>query len=354
MKIAIFGGSFDPVHAEHVQIARAAREKLGADKVIVVPAGQPPHKKERHLAPAAARLEMARLAFAGIPGCEVSPFEINAGGTSYTVRTVRRFRERYPQDELYLLVGADMLRDFYTWKQPEEILSQAVLVACGREGDPADFSKEQKRFSARFGRRFLTLGYTGAAVSSTQVRVLCAFGEDVRSLVPAEVADYIDASELYRVGPVRAALGYLTPARRAHSLRVALLAAERAAELLRKTISDSFPRFRVETDTFRDRTPEGEMTFRNVWAVLPGKSREFLVIGAHYDAKKLEGVPEFQGANDGGSGVGVLLAMMKALSESGVRPGLELRFVFFGIKARSLPLFITAAVLKSFPLCKYG
>ena len=230
MKIAIFGGSFDPVHAEHVQIARAAREKLGADKVIVVPAGQPPHKKERHLAPAAARLEMARLAFAGISGCEVSPFEINAGGTSYTVRTVRRFRERYPQDELYLLVGADMLRDFYTWKQPEEILSQATLVACGREGDPADFSKEQKRFSARFGRRFLTLGYTGAAVSSTQVRVLCAFGEDVRSLVPAEVADYIDAGELYRVGPVRAALGYLTPARRAHSLRVALLAAERAAE----------------------------------------------------------------------------------------------------------------------------
>ena len=87
--------------------------------------------------------------------------------------------------------------------------------------------------------------------------------------------------------------------------------AERAAELLKKTILDSFPRFRVETDTFRDRTPEGEMTFRNVWAVLPGRSREFLVIGAHYDAKKLEGVPEFQGANDGGSGVGVLLAMMK-------------------------------------------
>ena len=111
--------------------------------------------------------------------------------------------------------------------------------------------------------------------------------------------------------------------------------AKRAAELLRKTISDSFPRFRVETDTFRDRTPEGEMTFRNVWAVLPGKSREFLVIGAHYDAKKLEGVPEFQGANDGGSGVGVLLAMMKALSDSGVRPGLELRFVFFdGEEAR--------------------
>ena len=229
MKIAIFGGSFDPVHAEHVRIARAAREKLGADKIIVVPAGLPPHKQERHLAPAAARLEMARLAFSGIPGCEVSPYEINAGGTSYTVRTVHRFRERYPQDELYLLVGADMLRDFYSWKQPEEILSMAQLVACGREGDPADFQKEQKRFSARFGKPFIPLGYTGAAVSSTEVRALCAFGEDVRSLVPAEVADYIDANELYRVGPVRRALEYLTPARRKHSLRVALMAAERSA-----------------------------------------------------------------------------------------------------------------------------
>ena len=229
MKIAIFGGSFDPVHTEHVAIARAAREALGADKIIVVPAFQPPHKAERHLAPAAARLEMARLAFGGIPGCEVSPFEINAGGTSYTVRTLRRFRERFPGDELFLLVGADMLRDFYTWKQPDEILSMAQLVACGREGDPADFSKEQKRFRARFGKPFLPLGYTGAAVSSTQVRVLCAFGEDVRGLVPAEVADYIDANELYRVGPVRAALDFLTPVRRKHSLRVAQMAAERAA-----------------------------------------------------------------------------------------------------------------------------
>ena len=231
MKIAIFGGSFDPVHAEHVSIARAAREKLGADRVVVVPAFLPPHKAERHLAPAAARLEMARLALAGIPGCEVSPYEINAGGTSYTVRTLRRFRELYPQDELFLLVGADMLRDFYTWKQPEDILSMATLVACGREGDPADFKKEQKRFTARFGVPFVSLGYTGAAVSSTEVRVLCAFGEDARGLLPAEVADYIDANELYRVSPVRAALGYLTPARHKHSLRVALTAAGRAAQV---------------------------------------------------------------------------------------------------------------------------
>ncbi len=111
--------------------------------------------------------------------------------------------------------------------------------------------------------------------------------------------------------------------------------AAKAAELLADTVSESFPAFRVTTDSFRERTPEGEMVFRNVCAVLPGKSREFLVIGAHYDAKKLESVPEFPGANDGGSGVGALLAMMKALSDAKVRPGLELRFVFFdGEEAR--------------------
>ena len=176
MKIAIFGGSFEPVHAEHVQIARAAREKLGADKVIVVPQGSRRTKRSGTSHPPRRGWRWRASRLPASPAARSSPFEINAGGTAIPCAPLRRFRERYPQDELYLLVGADMLRDFYTWKQPEEILSQATLVACGREGDPADFSKEQKRFSARFGRRFLTLGYTGAAVSSTQVRVLCAFG----------------------------------------------------------------------------------------------------------------------------------------------------------------------------------
>lgn len=104
--------------------------------------------------------------------------------------------------------------------------------------------------------------------------------------------------------------------------------AKRAAELIART-AGGLPGFRVSTDLFEERTPEGMVTFRNVSAVLPGKSRDFIVIGAHYDAKKMASVPDFQGANDGGSGVGALLAVMKALSDSGTKPPMELRFVFF-------------------------
>ena len=97
MKIAIFGGTFDPVHAEHVNIVKAALEQLEADKVIVMPAAIPPHKQGKLLAGEQDRLNMAKLAFAGIRGCEVSSYEMNAGGPSYTVRTVQHFRQKYPQ-----------------------------------------------------------------------------------------------------------------------------------------------------------------------------------------------------------------------------------------------------------------
>ena len=95
MNIVIFGGSFDPVHAEHIALAQAAKRQLAADKVIVVPAFVPPHKREKNMAPAEDRLAMAKLAFAGVEGAEVSAYEISAGGTSYTVRTLRHFRERF-------------------------------------------------------------------------------------------------------------------------------------------------------------------------------------------------------------------------------------------------------------------
>lgn len=104
--------------------------------------------------------------------------------------------------------------------------------------------------------------------------------------------------------------------------------AKRAAEQIAR-VAGKIPGFRISTDIFEDRTPEGMITFRNVSAVLPGKSRDFIVIGAHYDAKKIASVPDFQGANDGGSGVGALLAVMKALADTKTVPPLELRFVFF-------------------------
>ncbi len=230
MKIAIFGGSFDPVHLEHVQLVRTAAEVLQPDKIIVVPAFVPPHKQEKNMAPAHDRLQMAKFAFAGIRNCEVSAYEINAGGTSYTCRTLRHFHQLYPDATLYLLVGADMLQDFYTWREPEEILQLAELVACRRTGVDADFRAEQARFAARFSKPFQVLEFTGRDISSTKARVLCAFGEELHLYLPGEVVDYIEANELYRVECVKEALQYLKPARRKHTVRVAMTAAEVGAK----------------------------------------------------------------------------------------------------------------------------
>ena len=96
MKSAIFVGSFDPVHAEHDNLVVLAAEKLETDKIIVVPAFGPPHKQGKNMAPAQDRLNMAKLAFAGVKGCEVSAFELNAGGTSYTGLTLDSVRGKYP------------------------------------------------------------------------------------------------------------------------------------------------------------------------------------------------------------------------------------------------------------------
>lgn len=225
MKIAIFGGSFDPVHAEHINIVRAAAEKLETDKTIVVPAFVPPHKQDKNMAPAQDRLNMARLAFGGIRNCEVSAYELNAGGTSYTCRTLEYFRGKYPDAQFYLLVGADMLKDFYAWREPDRILAQAELVACRRAGEELNARTEQIRFFAKFRKTFRLLDYTGRNISSTKARVLCAFGEDVKPYLTADVIDYIEARELYRVECVKAALRCMTAARRKHAVRVALLAA---------------------------------------------------------------------------------------------------------------------------------
>ena len=230
MKIAIFGGSFDPVHAEHVNMVKAAQAALGTDKVIVIPAFIPPHKQDRALAAPQDRLNMAKLAFAGVKNCEVSAYELNAGGTSYTYLTLGYFKEKYPDARLYFLVGADMLKDFYTWKQPETILSLAELVACNREGEKVNFSAEQMRFFAKFRKKFLSIEYTGRDISSTKARVLAAFGEDLKPYLPFDVIDYIEANKLYRIRGVKEALAYLKPSRRKHTLGVALTAAKYAAK----------------------------------------------------------------------------------------------------------------------------
>ena len=225
MKIALFGGSFDPVHNEHVRYVQAAKAVLGLDKVFVIPSHIAPHKAFGAVASGEDRLAMCRLAFRNLPYAEVSDFEICASGTSYSYLTCRHFKELYPSDALYFMVGADMLEDFFTWKNPDDILANAALVACRREGEDPAWCRD--RFRTRFGKDFISVPFVGEAAASHKLRVDLAFRKPSPDLDRA-VRRYIDENRLYEHPAIAPALALEMPARREHSYRVALMAVARA------------------------------------------------------------------------------------------------------------------------------
>ncbi len=228
MRIGIFGGSFDPVHIEHVRLVECAVEELQLDKLFVMPAFVPPHKKGKALAAEQDRLAACRAAFAHIPKVEVSGYEIHKRGTSYTFETCRYFKEKYDPCELYFLVGTDMLRDFPSWKNPEDILLTATLAVCARAEEKGWEERERAAFVNRFGIDFVTVSYQGKNVSSTLVRALLAAGEDVSGYVGERVAKLLNERGTYALNGVKEALALEKPLRKAHTLRVAKLAAELA------------------------------------------------------------------------------------------------------------------------------
>lgn len=225
MKIGLFGGSFDPVHLEHVRFVFAAIEQLGLDKVIVIPSFVAPHKLGGARADAASRFAMCRLAFRNCLQAEVSDYELSRGETSYTYITCRYFAEKYPDAERYFLMGADMLEDFFTWKNPADILQNVTLAVCDRgDGSARAFSE---RFESVFCKKPCFLGFCGAPVSSTRLRVALAFGKPVEELDEA-VSAYLREHSLYEYPVIARGLALEKEKRREHSYRVACLACARA------------------------------------------------------------------------------------------------------------------------------
>ena len=231
MRIAIFGGSFDPVHKEHVHFVRAAIDCLRLDKVFVMPAHTPPHKPYRVLSSDADRLEMCRLAFSQLPEVTVSDYEIAQGGTSYTYLTCRYFRESFPDAEIFFLVGTDMLRDFPTWRNPQSIVEDVTIAVCGRCDEDGWWEKEQQVFVEKFGKPFARVDYNGEDISSTKIRVLAGAGMRLTDFLEEKTASYIEGKGLYKIKNADKALALEKPERQAHSIRVANLAAARALKL---------------------------------------------------------------------------------------------------------------------------
>ena len=174
MKIGIFGGTFNPPHIGHVRAAQASARELKLDRLLVIPDFLPPHKD---LAPGSPdgeeRLRLCRIAFGGIKKCRVSDMELRRGGRSYTVDTLRRVRETYPQAKLYLLMGTDMLLCFEEWREFEEILSMATLAVFARgEGEERQIAAASENLRLRYGANVKTVKLEETEASSTEIRAL--------------------------------------------------------------------------------------------------------------------------------------------------------------------------------------
>src|SRR5689334_2988534 len=140
-RIGLFGGSFDPPHAGHLHVARAARGRFGLDRVVFVPAAEPPHKPGQRLASGADRLALLNLLLEGEPGCEVSDLELARGGRSFTIDTVRALPAALgePEDcEIYLLLGSDNLAGLPRWREGRALLERVQPVVVRRAGALAD------------------------------------------------------------------------------------------------------------------------------------------------------------------------------------------------------------------------
>lgn len=231
MKIGIFGGSFDPVHSEHVRLAEEAVKSLGLDKIFIMPAFAPPHKRGKTLSPATHRLKMCENAFSHLPQAVISDYEIASGGTSYTYLTCQYFKDQFKDAELFWLVGTDMLRDFPTWKNPLKILETVKLAVCARAETGEWLAKERELFFQKFGYDFAVVPYNGKDVSSTEIRVLAGAGMRITDFVGETNADYIEKNGLYFIAGAKEALSLEMEKRRAHSIRVALTAARKAPAL---------------------------------------------------------------------------------------------------------------------------
>lgn len=231
LRIGIFGGTFNPVHSEHVVLSKYAIEKMQLDKLFIMPTFLSPHKT---LLPASAtdRLNMLNLAFKNVDKVEVCDYEIKKEGKSYTYETAEEFRKRYKDAEIFLFIGEDMLIDFKTWKYPERILNAVNLCVFYREGFTADEIKEREYFRTHFNKDYIRLDYKGKNYSSSKIRIYSAFSLPLEGICIKEVEEYIKSHGLFTGDKYVEYIKKVLPYKRLkHTADVVICALKKAKEL---------------------------------------------------------------------------------------------------------------------------
>jgi nicotinate-nucleotide adenylyltransferase len=201
MRIGVFGGTFDPVHYGHLILAEQCREQGRLDQVWFVPAPRPPHKADRPLTRFDQRVEMLALAVAGNPAFRVDEIEKERTGPSFTVDTLAAFRQQHPQDEFFLLVGSDTLKDLPHWHDPVGVLRLAGLMVMLRPNHPL-LSAEELRASVPLPDEVpLRMEVAEAPlidISSRDLRRRVVLGRSLRYFLPRAVEVYIQEKQIYR------------------------------------------------------------------------------------------------------------------------------------------------------------
>lgn len=200
-KIILFGGTFDPIHSGHIKVAEFAFDYIGGDELVFVVAKRSPHKDDFASVDGGFRLAMVELAVSGKNNFRVSDCELNRGAPSYTIDTVLSFIEDYgPETEFYWLVGADMVKDLPRWHEIGQLLDLCNVCVMYRGGfvEP-DFSGFFDLGANRVEKLKKNVICTPLIdVSSTEVRLKLACGEDLRGILCPSVLDYIEKNGLYR------------------------------------------------------------------------------------------------------------------------------------------------------------
>lgn len=196
-RIAIMGGTFDPIHYGHLVTAEAVRSEFGIDKVLFIPTGKPPHKKRHSVSENESRYLMTVLATMDNPHFEVSRIETDREGMTYTVDTIKELKKVY-KDQIYFITGADAIQNIMTWKNVEELLKLCEFIAVTRPG----FKKEELMelvdgMKKKYGSKISILEVPALAISSSNIRYKVTNGDTIKYLLPPQVEQYINKTRLY-------------------------------------------------------------------------------------------------------------------------------------------------------------
>ncbi len=197
-RTGILGGTFDPVHVGHLLIAEQARDQLGLDTVLFVPAGRPPHKASLAITDARIRAEMVALAIGGNPGFALSTSDLDQATPSLTFELLERLSEDRPHDEFVFIMGEDSLYDFGSWVNPLRVIELASLAVARRTTGPCRAATIPD--VPGLADRIEWVASPQCEISSTNIRQRAASGRSIRYLVPDPVRDYIQMTGIYRDG----------------------------------------------------------------------------------------------------------------------------------------------------------